>query len=216
MDSVDSLVERYRRLKVGAIRLQTQIQQHRETALELKQDYKDCCVKLKAEMESKAIQEQCIEVTKEIIDKMSDESIEKLVDLLTYGLRTVFPDRYFTVEAEVGDKRNAKTLEFNLVEQTGDSVIRAPFSDGIGGGILAVAGLIMRVYYIGLLKQAPLLVADEAFTQVSSEYTDNLIQFLKELSEQQGFIFVLISHDSRFIDNADRVYRVSEGVITLE
>ena len=146
---------------------------------------------------------------------MSQEHIERIVDLLSYALQTIFFDREYSVEVVMGDKRNSKTAEFYLVDKTDDEVIRSPFEDSIGGGILAIVGFVLQVYYLGYLKQANIMFCDESFSQVSAQYIDPLIQFINELADTKKFIFVLISHDNRLIPYAKRTYEVTAGNVKL-
>ena len=74
--------------------------------------------------------------------------------------------------------------------------------------------MILQVFYLGYLNQAPVLFMDESLSQVSSEYVPNLMSFIKELARQKGFIFVLVSHDTRIINYADKKYQVDQGIVT--
>ena len=56
---------------------------------------------------------------------------------------------------------------------------------------------------------------DEAFSQVSDQYIPYLNQLLSGLKEAYGMIIVLITHDPRFSELADRTYDVSNGVYSL-
>lgn len=206
--------DRYEKLKLKSIRLRTQVAQHYETAKENKKQYLEKKEQLENEKESFLIQENSIDVLKEIVDKMSQQHLERIVDLLTYALKTIFYDKDYSVEVILGDKRNAKTAEFQLVERTEDRVIRSSFDEGIGGGIIAIVGCVLQVYYIGMLNLSPIIFIDEGFSQVSSQYIEPLLQFIEELAVMKNFIFVLVTHDTRLMHRAVRTYEVEEGVIT--
>lgn len=206
--------ERYEALKLKSIKLKTQVAQHLKTGKENKLQYEEKKKQLEVEKESSIIQSTAIDMLKEIVDKMSQQHIEKIVNLLTYGLSTIFYDKDYSVEVILGDKRNAKTAEFQLVEKTEDKVIRSSFDDGIGGGVVAVTGVILQVYYVGMLNLAPIIFVDEGFSQVSSEYITPLMKFIEELAETKKFIFVLVTHDERLMNGAVRTYKVETGVVT--
>lgn len=207
------ILEDYNKLKVKSIRLRTQVKQHYDTAKDLKQQYDEMVFKLEAEVSSINVQETSIDMLKEIVDRLSQDHIERIVDLLSYALSVIFYDKDYTVEVEMGDKRNAKTAEFVLVERNEEGVTRSSFDDEIGGGIIAVVGIVLQVYYIGMLNLSPIIFVDEGFTQISSSYIDNFLKFIKELAEQKKFIVVLVSHDERLIAFADRTYRVDSGEV---
>lgn len=209
----------YDSLKVKAIRLQSKVQHHKDTAIELKSQYQSITDKLSSDRSSLLIQETSIQVIKEIIDSLSQEHIQRICDLITYGLKTIFFDRDYQIEVLLGDKRSNKTAELFLVEDKElpdgtHEIIRSSFNDSIGGGVVAVVGVILQVFYLGYLNQAPILFMDESLSQVSSEYIPNLMSFIKELANQKGFIFVLVSHDTRIVNYADRKYLVEQGVVT--
>lgn len=205
------LQERYNSLKLKSIRFKASANQSLESANDLKMQYEDIVRDLEAEEKSVTIQESSINILKEIIDRASQEHIERIVDLLTYALQTIFFDRDYSVEVVMGDKRNSKTAEFFLVEKTENEVITSPFEDGIGGGILAVVGFVLQVYYLGYMSQSPIMFCDEALSQVSEQYKTPLFSFIKELADKKDFIFVLITHDQSIMALADKTYRVTLG-----
>ena len=166
--------------------------------------------------EEHALQSTSIEVLKEIIDQMSREHIEKVQSLVTFALQTIFYDRDYALEIEVEDKRNNKSAEFYLVEQRPDGALKASFNDSIGGGILSVVGFVLQVFYISYFKLRPIIFCDESFSQLSEQYIDGLMEFIEKLAEKKEFRVVLISHDPRLIPKAQKVYRVTDGLVTVE
>lgn len=205
----------YDAVKMTAIQFMAESGLHEKTINSLKSQYRDIVTNLKTEKESVLVQETSIQILKEVIDRISQEHIGRIVDLLTYALQTIFYDMDYSVEVVMGDKRNNKTAEFYLVDKTDPKkIIRSSFVDGTGGGVLAVIGFVLQVYYIGYLNQAPIMFVDEGFSQVSSHYIDTLVGFINELSEQRDFIFVLISHDDRLTQYAKRTYQVERGEIS--
>lgn len=207
-------VERYESLKTKAIQIKAQTQQAYNTCLDVKAQYDEVTEKYKADKESLNVQTLAIDTLKEIIDKLSQAHVERVVSLLTYALQSIFFDKNYSVEIVTSDKRNSKTADMILVEQTGESVIRAPFNEGIGGGVMAVCGLVLQVYYLNLLNQAPVIFLDEQLSQVSSEYIPTLMAFIKELSDKKNLIVVLVTHDQRIMQYADKTYLVEDGVVS--
>lgn len=208
-----NLETRYEDLKVRSIQMKTRVSQYRDSAKESIARYNTTKTKLEDARESLLIQNNAVDVLKELLDRMSQEHIEKIVDLLTYALNTIFYDKNYGVEVVLDDKRNAKTAEFVLIERTETEVIRSSFSDGIGGGIIAIVGCILQVYYIGMFNLSPIIFIDEGFSQVSSQYIDTLLQFIDELANTKEFIFVLVTHDNRLMHRAVRSYEVDDGVV---
>ena len=205
------VLERYDKLKTKAIQIRAQAQQSYKTCFDIKGQYDQITKKYQEDRDSLNIQNFAIDTLKEIMDKMSQEHVEKVVNLLTYALQSIFYDRNYMVEIVTSDKRGVKTADLMLVEQTEAKVVRSPFSDAIGGGILAVCGLVLQIYYSHVLNQSPVLFLDEQLSQVSSEYIPTLMAFVKELASSKELILVLISHDDRYMAYADRKYEVDSG-----
>jgi len=76
-----------------------------------------------------------------------------------------------------------------------------------------VSSFLMRVYLIIKLKLMRLIVLDEAFIQVSAEYTDGLMAFLHMLVEEAGFRFLWVSHSQNYIDGADHIFKIEHGKV---
>ena len=210
------LGERFNLLKTKAIQIRSQADQSKKVAQDLKFQYAEKLKQLQKEKDSLSIQGFAVDTLKEIMDKLSQEHVERVVALLSYALQTIFYDKQYSVEIVTSDKRNVKTADLVLVERKEDTVIRSDFNDSIGGGIMAVVGLVLQVYYTNLTGQAPILFLDEALTQVSVEYIPTLMEFIKELAYQKDLILVLVSHDDRLISYADKIYRVDDGVVEEE
>lgn len=208
-----NLISEYNELKTKAIEVNTQIKQHYQTTVNLKKSYSDTVDEIKDVQKTAIILDSSVKVLKEILEKISEQYIEKIVNLVTYALNSIFYDKDYSVEIEVSDKRNSKTAELFLIERKENEVIRTSFNDSIGGGIVAVVGFVLQVYYIGYLNQSKIMFVDEGFSQISSRYIDSLIEFIRELSRSKGFIFVLVSHDERLIPFANKLYEVSEGKV---
>lgn len=213
----EDIEKTYNQLKVKSIQIQSALKQSKRSALEAKLQIQDIKDKISKGESSILIQESSISIIKELIDRLSEEHISKITSLITYSLQTIFYDKDYKLEVCMGDKRNSKTAEFFLVENKKvNNVIKSvksSFTDSIGGGILSVVGFVLQVYYIGYLNQANILFLDESFSQVSSEYIPNLMAFIKELSIQKGFLFILVSHDVRINSYADKTYLVKEGKV---
>lgn len=210
---MENLVCRYEDLRTKAIGLDSDLKSL-ETSLKQFQSYrKQKESEIVTLREEYKLQEKSIIVMKELIDKLSQQHIKKLVDLLSFALKTIFYDKNYSVELKVENKRDSKSAQFFLVERIGGEVLRYDFEDGIGGGILAIVGFVLQVFYLGYFKLAKIIFCDESFSQISDQYIDGLMSFIHKLSEKKGFIFVLISHDKRLIDRGDKVYEVEDGVV---
>lgn len=158
------------------------------------------------------VQEASIKVLREIIDIMSREFIDQIADLITYALQTIFHDKDYSIKILLKESRNTKQADIILVSTDEDgNTIESPVPDNCGGGISAVIGLVMQIFFIQYNKLNKVLIMDEALSQISADYIPTTMKFLKMLSEQRGFKFLLISHDSKIIKHADIIYKMEMG-----
>ena len=158
--------------------------------------------------------EKSISYLKEIIDVLSKSHIEHLSVLLNSAVKTIFFDRDYSIELEISELRNNNSLTIYLIENKEGNLLKTDIKDN-GFGVKTVVGFVLQVYFILYHKLAPVLFIDEGFSAISSQYIPNLKLLLDSLRDKYNFIFVLIAHDIRFIDIADRLYEVKNGGVKL-
>ncbi len=105
--------------------------------------------------------------------------------------------------------RNAKEEALALLEQVGlaDKNQNLP-RDLSGGQKQRVA--IARA----LAGKPPLILADEPTAALDSQRGHAIMALLRKLAKEEGCTVLMVSHDPRIIDIADRVVYVEDGVIT--
>ena len=163
--------------------------------------------------DNKALLEKSKPFIDDLIDKFSESSIKKLEDLLSLGLRRIFQDRNYRVEIKVTEKRSSKCADLYLIDDGHPFLMR---DSCVAGGILVVVGFLIQTFYVANLDIAKVLFLDEALSNISTQYLDNFFAFVKELSVKIGLTVILITHDTRFLEYADRIYKVANGVYTLD
>lgn len=154
----------------------------------------------------------CKPIIDDIINKFSDSSLRKLEELLTIGLEKIFYDRKYSIQIKVVDKRNSKCVELLLNDNGNLIPIR---NSSVAGGILVVIASIIQIFYIVNLDVAKFMFLDEQFSQISEQYVDNFMQFIKTLCDETGLAIVLITHDNKFMKYGDRVYIADKGKFSL-
>jgi hypothetical protein len=88
--------------------------------------------------------------------------------------------------------------------------------DDNGFGVQSIIGFVLQIYFIIYHKLYPVLFLDEAFSTLSLEYIPYLKSLINSLSEKYNFIFVLITHDTRFMEISDKTYKVKDGKVFLD
>ena len=104
---------------------------------------------------------------------------------------------------------NKATIHLIYEDDNGNLV--EPDINSCGGGIRTIIGLMMQVFFILLYKAEPIIFIDEGLSQVSSTYLPTMFGLLKELADKNSLKILLITHDVRFTDYADKAYKVKDG-----
>jgi len=155
-----------------------------------------------------------IEVIKLVVEKISESSIEALVELSNEALKFIMDDRDIRVGFYIGEVRGSKTLEFYTVEKKGNDLIRSNLRTSTGRGIRTVVGLMMIHFYLEMGKLYRFVVLDEVISAIADMYLENLFVFLKKLGTEGGYSYLLIEHDSRIDSFLDKKYVMNNGTLT--
>lgn len=180
----------------------------------LKQQYNESLIELKQMLQDQHTYEQSIEILKRMMDQLSRSQINHLTDLLNSSVQSIFFDRQYSIELQVTELRNQNQLKIILHEDTPEGHITSDINDN-GYGLKGIIGFILQCYFIIYYKQEPILFLDEAFGNLSSQYLPYLKSLISSLTNKYGFRFVLITHDERLMELADRTYRVTLGDVKL-
>ena len=159
-----------------------------------------------------ALDQKSIEVVKVLIDRVAGKGTEKLQQLVTHGLQTVFTDERYAFEIEISERGNQKEVDLFIRNAAG---IRTPLNRS-GGGPRVMVSLIVAIYMVVRLKLARVMVLDEVLDKVSSKYADGLFEFLHETVEQLKFDYLVISHRPEYFELADQLLTMKHGALEVE
>lgn len=67
-----------------------------------------------------------------------------------------------------------------------------------------------------LINNPKIILADEPTGNLDSESTDNIYSILRDINKRFGTTFVIITHDKRIAERADRVVEISDGRVNLD
>ena len=187
-----------------------------ETILEQKDAVKSALAKYEKDLKDAENRIQFLSDTKgfyiKAVDLMYEESIGALKETLNTALRYVIYDKNYACNLILEDKRGTKNLYISLNDL--DENTEVDMKHGVGQGVRAVVGSILRVFYL-INQSSPILLYDEKLAALSDQYIPRYFEFLHKLCEDKQLILVLICHDPRFFDYADRTYLVNDGHIKL-
>lgn len=136
---------------------------------------------------------------------------ERLAALVTRGLSLVFAEKLELV-LETRAHGDVTALDFKLVQYPDGHELVTDILDAKGGGVVAVAAFLLRVLIMLAYQPAlrPVMILDESFAHLSSEYVPNLARLLQKLNSETGIQFLMVTHDPTFVDYADVAYEASQ------
>lgn len=147
-----------------------------------------------------------------LIKEESVAFVKKVRDILDYGIKTIFFDEEYSIEI----RNNEDKTSIHLVYTDVDGNTISPDIKDCGGGIRTVVGIMLQLYFIFYGNVEPIIFIDEGFTQVSSIYMPYLMGLIQEMSEKNGLKILLITHDTRIVSYADKVYEIVDGKAILK
>ena len=112
---------------------------------------------------------------------------------------------------ERSENGNSVVINFKLAQVIDGESLITDIIDAKGGGVISVAGFLLRVLVLLSSNQLEkVMLLDETFAHLSSEYVPNLALLLQKLNEETGIQFLIITHDPTLIDYADVAYEASQ------
>jgi len=67
-----------------------------------------------------------------------------------------------------------------------------------------------------LLNQPKMILADEPTGNLDSLSTETIYDLLRDINDRFGTTFIIITHDRRIAEKADRIIEITDGRINLD
>jgi len=145
-------------------------------------------------------------VLKHLLDSMVKNEISKMAGLITFGLKTVFDDQDLTFLPKIIKKNEKLHIELKTLNEG----VEGEF-ESFGGSVAVIESFLLRVLCLLKKKYARLMLLDETFAAVGSEYIQNTGNLLIQLSKKLNLDILLVTHQKEFQNFADNVYLVKES-----
>jgi chromosome segregation ATPase len=144
-----------------------------------------------------------------ISEERQKEAQVKIESLVTQGLQKIFgPEWSFHVVPSV--KGKTPIVEFKVrTSLSNGSVLETSVVDSRGAGLASVVGFLLRLVLLLLSKKASVLILDETFANLSDSYIPRLIEFIREVVDKTNLQIIMVTHEQRFAEVADRCYHFS-------
>lgn len=184
----------------------------RDRATTLREQFQQTVRDLEDEL---SVQTDALAICKEIESAWQKSFEQDLADVVSQGMTLVF-ERPIQLEIESSFQRDSSAVAFVLYENG----MRMPILGYKGGGYVNVVSFLLRALL--LLNARPalrkILILDEAFENVSSEFTPNVSVLLRKMCDETGVQIILVTQKPELGEFADFVYEVSQrkGVSSVE
>jgi lipoprotein-releasing system ATP-binding protein len=66
------------------------------------------------------------------------------------------------------------------------------------------------------MNSPEIILADEPTGNLDSDSTENIYKILRDINEKAGTTFVVITHDRRIAEKADRIVEIKDGRIEMD
>lgn len=156
------------------------------------------------------ILEKTEKVLKHLTDKLVKNDLSKMDGLITYGLKTVYPDKSLVFKSEVQERGKKMWIDLQTIN---NGNITDPDSKS---SVQVVESFLLRVLCIIKMKRARLLLLDETFKAVDSDYIEYFYQLVSELCKKLGMDVLLVTHFPGCAELVDHSYRVVNNNATAE
>lgn len=141
-----------------------------------------------------------------ISEEKQADAQSKIENLVTQGLQKIFgPDWSFHVVPSVRGK--TPIVEFKVRTKIQNRILETSVLDARGAGLASVVGFLLRLVLILLSRKSSVLILDETFANLSDSYIPNLIEFIREIVDKTNLQIIMVTHEPRFAEVADKCYQ---------
>lgn len=174
------------------------------------------CASIEVDLSSLQKERTLLGLVDQVLMNLSSRLLAKSVGvidrLVTSGLRITFDDQKLEFCAKVESYRGKTAVSFQLKENGRE----APIMESYGGGVLVVAGVLLRAVVIIALGFRRVLVLDESLSHLSAAYIPNASRLLRKLCKELGFTILMVTHQPEFAAEADYHYELKPSSQGLE
>lgn len=149
---------------------------------------------------------EAVVILQQAADGMQNLIKDSLTSLCSAALKDVFYDKNISFGVTFTPQKNTTILEM-YIEEDG---IRYDPLESRGHGLADLICFALRVSILCLQPTLrKVIILDEPFKQISEEYRERAIAFVKKVGEQTGIQIILVTHITELARNADRVFKVT-------
>ncbi|ETA82328.1 ABC transporter ATP-binding protein [Youngiibacter fragilis] len=107
--------------------------------------------------------------------------------------------------------RETKARAEELMQLVGLEKVRNNLSSNMSGGQQQRTAIARA-----LMNNPRIILADEPTGNLDSDSTENIYNLMRDINKKFGTTFVIITHDRRIAEKADRIIEIKDGRIALD
>ena len=67
-----------------------------------------------------------------------------------------------------------------------------------------------------LINEPKIILADEPTGNLDSDSTETIYELMRKINQELGTTFIIITHDRRIAEKADRIVEIKDGRINMD
>lgn len=173
----------------------------------IQQSIKQKTIQLSANKTDLVRHEKAHEIIKEVGYKTQELLQVQISDITSLAMEAVFEDPY-KLEVLFVERRNNNECDL-LFERDGQ--LMKPL-DASGGGAVDVAAFALRIASWSLSSPSlrNVIILDEPMRFLSRNLQEKASQMIKQISKKLGIQFIIVTHEAKLTESADRVFEVGQ------
>lgn len=173
----------------------------------IRQSIKQKTIQLSANKTDLVRHEKAHEIIKEVGYKTQELLQVQISDITSLAMEAVFEDPY-KLEVLFVERRNNNECDL-LFERDGQ--LMKPL-DASGGGAVDVAAFALRIASWSLSSPSlrNVIILDEPMRFLSRNLQEKASQMIKQISKKLGIQFIIVTHEAKLTESADRVFEVGQ------
>ena len=148
---------------------------------------------------SVSILDEAKTVIREIGAECQESAQRQIDNVVTRCLQAVFGENAYRFCLRFETKRGQTEASAVLLDENNNEL--SP-TDAVGGGVLDVVAFALRLACLALMRPRPsqVLILDEPFRFLSTQYRENTKELLTELAQELQIQMIMVTHIPEFMD----------------
>ena len=185
--------------------IRSKLDQQKGRKIQVEKDLEAITNELREQKSGLIRHEKAREIIREVGLKTQQQLQFHISDVVSSALDAVF-DNPYELKVEFVQRRN-KT-ECDLIFKRGELEIDPIEASGVGA--IDVASFALRIASWSMMrpKTRNVIILDEPFRYLSTNYQEQASAMIKEISQKLGIQFIIVTHEETLTTNADKVFEV--------